>query len=420
MAPENPPALDPADLALLATPEQLRNPGTRNTNVSFLRRTQYISSGSGPRVESSIRNPVPRAKPQQPKQPDKSAKAARDDPEYIKKYIQKGFDIAYPESKASAEIKGLPATQEDIDAWNNPVHPDDPNLKPVDFYPVLPDLGGFTDTGGYMTFKFDKPPVPAVGGKRDDRMDVGVLRPVAPVQRVCQEHEAKAALHRANPAVYPDPGPIPFDYDLYLPEKRETVKKVKAKLSTTNENNDDEKLYTHDNDKGKKFNRYDRVRTYETANTTYNLDQKYNEVALALHDPQPGDRLEQKGAYYYPLMGKMRLKPERSRMIAQAGMGMSRAEPEPRDDVVDQIHITVRDPNPEEAAKRAGHRAAVDSKFAREMEAAAAAAEKGGEDEDEDMDVAESIERQEGVAEAREGIKRASVEDADEGDRMDD
>lgn len=366
MAPENPDPIDPADLPLLMTLDQLRNPAPKNTNVSFLRRTQYISAGirapEGPKVA-----PI-RSKSRQ----DEKAKMSQDDPIYVKKYIQKGFDIAYPESKHSGEdtpsrIKGHNPTKLEHDAWAHPVHPDNPKLKPVGFFPLLPDLAGFPDPGGFVQFKFDKAPVQDISGKRDKRMDAAVLLPSAPEERVCQEHATKAALHKTNPSLYPDPGPVPWDYDLFLPGK-ESAKNVLASLRMSNPERDHEHLYAHESADHTKFHRYDRVRTYATSAQTLGNDQKQKDIALTLFDPSNANE-EQQGkqmaAFYYPILGKTRLKPERARTIAQAGLAPTR--PKTKEDQVDQIQVVVRDPDEAELYKRGLHRAAIDPKFAKTM-----------------------------------------------------
>ena len=90
-----------------------------------------------------------------------STQFARDDKENITRYIQKGFDIAYPESVPynPPEAKATPSTEAERDAWRSPVHPDNPRLKPIDYYPVLPDFDAYTDVGGYVSVKFDKPAI---------------------------------------------------------------------------------------------------------------------------------------------------------------------------------------------------------------------------------------------------------------------
>ncbi|KAJ5651200.1 uncharacterized protein N7484_004923 [Penicillium longicatenatum] len=363
MAPENPQPIDPADLPLLMALDQLRNPAPKNTNVSFLRRTQHISversapSGSGSTTINAQSRPL------------KKTKVSVDDPKHVKKLVQKGFDVAYPESKYTGEdteshIRGLPATKAEIDAWANPVHPDNPKLKAVGFFAVLPDLEGFTDPGGLVQFKFDKAPVSAVGGKRDKRMDVALLHPSAPEDRICEEHAQKVALHKANPEVYPDPGPIPWDYDLFLSEKSESVKKIGISMDPKNPNRDNEDLYAHEGTEGHKFHRYDRVRTYATSAQTLNTDQKQRDIALTLFQPNEGET-KQQAAYYYPILGKTRLKPERARTIAQAGLAPTASLV--KEDQIDQMQVAVRDPDEAEVYKRALHRANIDPEFAKTL-----------------------------------------------------
>ncbi|KMW66763.1 hypothetical protein BDDG_11715 [Blastomyces dermatitidis ATCC 18188] len=395
MAPENPLPVDPADLPLLMTLDQLRNPAPKNSNVSFLRRTQYIAAGVAARGVDGNLKAAPLMAPSSVKSSPAAAKAAklsRDDPIHVKKYIQKGFDIAYPESKHKGEdtpsrIKGLPATKAEIDAWANPTHPDNPKLKPVGFFPIIPDLGGFPDPGGFVQFKFDKAPIQAAQGRRDERMDVGILVPSAPEERVCQEHASKTALHKANPSLYPDPGPIPWDYDLFLPERQGTAPQIKNSLNVCNSHRDDAENYTHEatgsDETPLKYHRYDRIRTYATSLQQLNPEQKYKDVALVLFDPAEAaaeestykssstttipHRLKQKAAYYYPILGKTRLKPERARTIAQAGLAPTR--PKAKEEQVHQIQVVVRDPDEAEEYKRASHRAQVDSRFAKTLAA---------------------------------------------------
>jgi len=362
MAPEHPRPLDEADLPLLMTLDQLRNPAPKNTNVSFLRRTQHISVDRAAAAPGAPGTPV--ARPQA--RIGKKGKVSVDDPRHIKKFIQKGFDIAYPQSKHTGEdtesrIRGLPATKADTDAWANPVHPDNPKLKPVGFFPVLPDLEGFPDPGGYVQFKFDKAPVAGIDGKRDKRMEVALLHPRAPEERICQEHASKVALHEANPKVYPDPGPIPFDYELLLPEKHEHAKNIRTSMNINDPNRDDESLYTHEGPDGTKFHRYDRARTYATSMQTLNTEQKQRDIALTLFTPAEGEN-KQRGAYYYPILGKTRLKPERSRTIAQAGLAPTASQTQ--EDQIDQMQVIVRDPDEAEMYKRSVHRANIDPKFA--------------------------------------------------------
>ena len=363
MAPEHPPPIDPADLPLLMTLEQLRNPAPKNTNVSFLRRTPHISVERNATAASGSTPAKAQARA------TKKGKISVDDPKHVKKFIQKGFDVAYPESKHTGEdtesrIRGLPATKAEIDAWAHPVHPDNPKLKPVGFFPILPDLAGFPDPGGYVQFKFDKAPVGAVAGKRDKRMDVALLHPDAPEERICQEHASKVALHKANPAAYPDPGPVPWDYDLFLPEKPESAKNIRTSMNPNDPKRDNKDLYTHQSAEGNKYHRFDRVRTYATSAQTLNTDQKQRDIAVTFYSPAEGET-KQEAAYYYPILGKTRLKPERARTIAQAGLAPTASQI--KTEKADQMHLVVRDPDENEAYKRSLHRANIDPKFAKTL-----------------------------------------------------
>ena len=412
MAPENPAPLDPADLPLLMTLDQLRNPAPKNSNVSFLRRTQYIASGAGGRNVDTKSFMAPRPKVQKPK-------PSRDDPAHIKKYILKGFDIAYPKSKHMGEdtesrIRGLAPTKAEMDAWANPVHPDNSKLKPLGFYPFVPDLGGFTDHGGLFQMKFDKAPVQDDKGKRDDRMDVSLLLPQTPEDRVVQEYNTKVALHKANPALYPDPGPRPNDFTLYLPEKQGAVNNIKNSMNLAHPDRDDPSLYTHEGPEGQRYHKYDRVRTYATTSQVFNTESRYKDVSVILFDPEQKSegndnehhRLTQKGAYYSPILTKIRLKPERSRTIAQAGLAPT--APQNKEDMIHQIMLTMRDPNEAEARKRARHRALLDPEFAKTLPPSPEPEEAPAEDENVDVEMGEAGHEENGAAEFDRGSESAS------------
>jgi RNA polymerase II-associated factor 1 len=372
--PENPPPPDPRDLPFLIPLDQLKNPAVKNVNVSFLRRTQYIAVEQ--RGPGGFKPSAGRAKPR----PSEKTKLANDDPIYIKKYIMKGFDIAYPKSRHAGEdtaerIKGHTPQKPELDAWAHPVHPDNPKLKPVGTFPVLPDLQGYPDPGGFVQFKFDKPPLLAASGKRDERIDVGLLYPSAPPEHVLEEHDAKARLHKNNPRLYKDPGPVPWDYDLFVPEQKGSATKIKDSLDLSNSNRDDEGLYTHGDDESK-FHRYDRLRTYSTKAQQLNSEQKQRDIALTLFDPAKSSSQADgtiQAAYYYPILGKMRLAPERARKIAKAGLSARSQQAAAaggeagREDQADQIHVTVRDPDEAEIYKRSLHRGNVDPEFKKNL-----------------------------------------------------
>lgn len=290
---------------------------------------------------------------------------------YVKRYLQKGFDIAYPEDKhtgpeTESKIRGLPATAQEVEEWNKPIHPDNPRLRPLETFPLLPDLDAFADASGYATFKFDKAPLPAIGGRRDTRIDVGLLHPTAPSSRLIEAHAARQKAHERNAAVNPDPGEVPLDWDLCLPETSDAISKIKATLNTARSHKDDDTLYTEeDEDSKNKFFRFPRLRSYETAHQV--LEQlTLRSVALSLFDPETATESSHlsegsKAAYYYPISQKTKLRPER-KPIAQGGFAMPRREEIP-EDRADQIKLAVREPDAEEIRLRQDSRLEVDSKL---------------------------------------------------------
>ncbi|KAJ5907625.1 hypothetical protein N7495_000307 [Penicillium taxi] len=356
--------IDPADLPLLMTLDQLRHPATKHLEVSFLRRVQHVSSkgqdwggGAAPA----------KAKPKATRKGTKNPQL--EDPKYIKKFVQKGFDLAYPKNKhlgedTESQIRGLPVTKAENDAWATPIHPSNSRLKPVGFFPVVPDLSCFTDIGGFIQIKFDKAPAPALNGKRDKRMDIALLEPRAPSELACQEHASKAALHKSRPNTYPDPGALPFDYDLYLPEKPEYVERLRTSLDSNNPNREDESLYTHKNAEGNKCHRYDRVRRYVTSSQTvstadiaHNDEKRGRDYAITFYESNNNDD-KQTAAYLYPIVQKVRVKPDR--VAAAPGIQdphkLREDKKKAEGEWIHQINLVSCEPTQEEIRKRLVHR----------------------------------------------------------------
>lgn len=373
-APLHPPPVHPRDKALLRPLASLGKPKFAPASVSFLRRTEYISSSEQgrSRVESNkslARSIIKKRKP---------VDASKDHPVNVLRSTLKGFDIAHPEDAYkgpdnASDIRGDAPTPAETDAWNNPKHPSKPGLKLVDSYPLVPDLDAFTDAAGYIVAKFATAPTQATDGY-DSRMDVGLLHPLELDPEVAAELEAKRIAHEADPVKYPPPGPPPFNYELFLPNDAETAENVKLKFDVDNPERDDPSLYTYDDkDARQQCFRYSRLRTYETGLQSGNADKPYNEVAVALHDPEvvdetaesnpdgnkvPSKSRQEKAAFYYPVLQKMQLKPRRSKNIAQ--LGMTRRNDEEEAEGVDMVDLVVGEPNEFEIAKRSGHRAGCD------------------------------------------------------------
>ena len=376
MAPEIQPVLDPADHQLMLTPEQLRNAGSKNVNVSFLRKTQYMTSQN-----ARANDPLMRTTGRPGKGSTRSASTvepqiiSRDDPINIKPHIQKGFDIAYPESVPQyppLTTKSAPSTAAEREMWLHPIHPDNQKLKPVAYFPVLPDLEAFTDMTAYMSVKFDKPPLPALHGQRDDRVDVAVLRASAVTGPPAGAWQAKKDAYERNSELYEDPGPQPFDWDFCIPRVvgREALHKIKRKLNDADLAKNDDGLYEGLYDKQGAGTQpgidYEKARTY-TAPTADSTDGT-RFMALSLRDPERAhdhSRLKERAAYYYPVGQRIRLKIDRAKATQQK---VDRPADDESQNAIDGIRLMVREPTLAEVVARARYRAEVDSAFKEEYE----------------------------------------------------
>lgn len=372
-APLHPPPIHPRDKALLRPLATLGKPTSVTSGVSFLRRTEYISSEQNrSRIESNTsRNLIKSTgKTRRKKQSDGS----RDDPVNIMRSVVKGFDIAYPEDAykgpdSGANIRGAAPTQAELAAWNKPKHPTKPELTVLDSYPILPDFEAFSDAGGYMVMKFSTNPAQA-SDSYDTRLETGLLTPLDLRPEIQADQEATRLAYEADPAHNPPPGAPPFDYAYFLPVEEKSVPNIKRKFDPNDPQKDDQNLYTskHKDTQEGYFN-YRRVRAYETGTASMNPDQRYGEVAMALYDPEDGvgsyngkdEEALQKAAYYYPIISKTQLKPRRARNIAQLGMGRREEDEDP--DQVDYLNVIVRDADESESSARASHRAEFDIKF---------------------------------------------------------
>ena len=368
MAPDHQPTLDPADMALLATPEQLRNASGKASNVSFLRRTQYISAAAGRRAENMLMTTPMRPKPVKLQQ--EREVLSKDDPVYIKRFIQKGFDVAYPDSKAAAEqadptTKGMPASYADVEAWRHPVHPDNPKLKPVEFFPLLPDLESYPEHGGYTSLKFDKPPLPATeNGKRDERVDVGLLQ-AAHDPDALPAWQARSKAYESNPDVYDHPGEVPLNLALHLPKDSADVPRIRSVFNSAHPAKDSNPTV---DGQPEQFS-YSRQRLYQIVNSTTVQDNVYRSIALSLFDPgsssltesrlksQPG----QKAAYYYPVHQVMKLR-------AKPPSTNPRKQGEETQGVSDAVTLMVHEPDEEKIKARSYFHAQVDSKYKKEYD----------------------------------------------------
>lgn len=348
-APLATPPVHPRDKSLLRPLAELGKPAFNPAGYSFLRRTEYISSEAKARAEANASANAAKvtSKPPAASKPRKPIDASKEDPVSVLRSAVKGFDLANPEDvytgpDTTTNIRGAMPTPTETDAWKRPKHPSKPDIKLLDAYPLKPDPDAVTDSGAYMITKFAGNPTP-VTEARDIRMDVGILYPR-------------------------ELAPDTYNYEFFLPGSQVAVRNVRRKLDVNDDACDDPALYTDKAPDGSGVFKFDFLRTYESGRGSTRGDQQYREVALALHDPEldrqsssteytvRGNGIDplEKGAYYYPVLSKVQLKPRRNKNLVQLGLASQATGDEFQK--FEGIRLTVRQPDEGERAKRATHR----------------------------------------------------------------
>jgi len=357
IAPDVLPVVEPADQALLLTLDQLKSQGAMD-NVSFLRKTQYMNSGHLSRAPDALLR-AGNSKTKRPIDPKTaSIPFAKDDKENIKRQIQKGFNIAYPESVQynPPEAKANPITPQERDLWRNPIHPDNPRLKPVGFYPVIPDLQAETDLGGsWYALKFDKPPLPPYRGRRDDRLDAALLSGTENVEKHA-EWAIKRKAYEDQPGLYEDPGPEPYNWTLFVPKQHESGTRYHQIFDDSNPNKDDPKLVDRlleESADGTQRLPFERTRIYPTNKQVSLQQDEAMAITIIDTDKLPStSRFRKQGpaAYYYPIVERIRFKADRGNLGKTPAQSQSRQLDE---EVADQVMVSFREPNPTEQLNRA-------------------------------------------------------------------
>ena len=385
MAPEIQPVLDPADHALMLTPEQLRNQDSKSTNVSFLRRTQYMTSQNA-RANDPLVRPSSRALKSAVIPTSQREVLARDDKENIRRNLQKGFDLAYPESVPynGDGVQSQAPTSAEKEAWQKPVHPENPNLKPVSFFPILPDFETLDDFSGLHYVKFDKAPLPALQGRRDGRIDVAMLNGQA-ITSLEAAYNAKKAAFDQHPELYEDPGPAPpQSWSLNIAQDPSKAAEVRKILDEADPDHDDPVLYADlsrpqtDQDNARLRLDFNRIRTYVNNEDKQTADQQI--FGLSLCNPTSARNGAQKVnstighvAHYYPIKSSLRLKSDR----VKAGGGLKANQIDDADqNPFDVLSLFTREATAEEKIARLQMKGENDSSFrhayAELLEAAAA------------------------------------------------
>lgn len=289
--------------------------------VSFLRRTEYISSiTSKARPDSSLRGLNSNALKRQVKRA--SPEPDKDSPAYVKRKIDQSFGAAAANLKDKARIR----------------HPTKRNLKLMDAYPLLPDRDAFPDSGAYVTIKFSNNPVPP-STVYDQRLLNSIMRPIEKSEEEEAAYQAASEAHELDPQNNPKP-PTSMNYDFYLNETAAGATKFRKMFDIDNPDCHDEALYTNTSDAGPYFP-FTRLRAYETSKETdLDHERKYDEEVILSFEDGSGGGGVQKAAYYYPVMQRSTIKPQRTKNIHRTiGVG-------PEDEqIIERLDVTVADPD---------------------------------------------------------------------------
>ncbi|KAL2255377.1 hypothetical protein VTK26DRAFT_3491 [Humicola hyalothermophila] len=329
-APAQAPPVHPHDRALLRPLSTLGKPKGSDTAVSFLRRTEYISSvQSRPRpTDHMFLKPSAGNAQKRPEKRKASPEPDKGTPAWIKRRVEKSFEIAAANLAERTRVK----------------HPSKRNLKVVDAFPVLPDLEAFPDSGAYVTVKFNNNPV-NMADSYDTRLLSGIFKPIERTAAEEQLYEAAKAAWERDPSL-PKPSQM-MNYDFFLPVDTRTGENFRARFDVDNPDRDSSELYTS-SEAGGSF-RFPRVRAYETAQEKeMDHDNKYDEeVILAFRDDESvskgrADDSAHKAVYYYPVMQRTTIRPQRTKNIART-IGIADEE----ETHLDELHVQIDDPSDE-------------------------------------------------------------------------
>lgn len=326
-APAQAPPVHPHDRLLLRPLSTLGKPKIGGGDVSFLRRTEYISSGMS-RPKDNIFLKPSSGNIKRPEKRKASPEPDKGTPAWIKRRIEKSFEVAGANLADRTRVK----------------HPSKRNVKLVDAYPMLPDLEAFPDSGAYVTVKFQTNPVGS-SDWYDTRLMSGIFKPIERSAAEEANYEAAFAAYERDPANTPKPSNM-MNYDFFLAADAETGEKFRQRFDVDNPDHDNDSLYTI-SENGGSF-RFPRVRAYETAQEKeMDHDNKYDEeVILAYRDDETeqrgkADDSTQKALYYYPVMQRSTIRSQRTKNIARK-IGIPTDEEETH---VDELHVQVEDPS---------------------------------------------------------------------------
>jgi RNA polymerase II-associated factor 1 len=363
MLPDHPMPIDPADRPLL---KPLTVLGKAGANVSFLRRTEYITShrnakddgGGVLRASSALRPSRPRPTP-------KGLEPGKNTPEAMLRAIERSFNLAYPHDAPKGpdgRPRGPEIPRNERDAWDKPKHPTQPDLELLDSYPIIPDIAALGDSGVYMQLKFNKNPS-GNDNVYDEGLDVALLQPQPPTAAQEQKYREEEAQYKKDPVNYPKPTYF-TNFSLFLPAEDASisVSKIKRKFSMYAVDRDDDGLYTHhpgvDDGVADPCFRFNHSRFFETYTQSGHSENPWNDsLGIALCD---GENRGLKAAFAYPIAQKTTIRPDRSKIKKQKDPYMQDEPAEGEDEMVDALDVEVRDLLPEEKEKLLVHARTLD------------------------------------------------------------
>lgn len=316
------------------------------SSVSFLRRTEYVSSdhtrarGDGPNKDGASKSAADIARLLKRKRED----LGDDNPKKMIRDIVKGFNLAYPADvrkgiEDETDLQSVLPMPQEQESWNNPKHPGDRELRLLDSYPITIDFEALPDFGSFIMAKFSQAPV-TMSDTYDRRLDAAIFRPIEHSEEKLAKYEAMRIEHRADPN-RPLPPKQTFDYEFFLPEDETTAGNAQTMFDVRQRSEHSDSLYTAEReDTGHKHFRFARLRTYEHTGKEQMPDDKFNDVvALSLTD---GSQSKHKAAFVYPIGSRLNLQARRAGVNVHVGSAL---EGEPSCDVVE---LAVRELNDNE------------------------------------------------------------------------
>lgn len=191
-----------------------------------------------------------------------------------------------------------------------------------------------------MEIKFQTNPVPP-SSTYDTRLERGMFRPL----ELPDEEQAIIAemteAHKRDPERNPAPEVVQ-QFEFFTADTAEEAANFKRVWDPLDPDHDDESLYPPPKAGGESCFRFKKMRTYESGAYAGGEGRHYDdEVVIALHDGKDG--LRQKAAYYYPIMNKVYVKPQRNRHIEARRLRLHADDDGDR--FTDFIDVRVKDPD---------------------------------------------------------------------------